>query len=198
MTIKILEKIKFLEKTQIKRYSLPIPGFKNYFMTPCLSCDCNNKKLLNFFLRLRRKYSHTFINDKNISLKSTKTWYKKNLINIKNKILFVIKNNYGENVGHLGFNNYKNNSIEIDNVIIDPLNSKKNLSRSCLYELIKFGKKKLKVKYFYLKVVNTNYKAINFYFKNNFYISNIVKIKSINNKKNKKNYYYLMKNLSTR
>lgn len=197
MTIKILQKIKFLKKKQIKSYSLQVSGFKNYFMTPCLSCDCNNKKLLNFFLKLRRKYSHAFIKNKNISLKSTKTWYKKNLIKKKNKILFVVKNNYGKYVGHLGFNNYKNNSIEIDNVIIDNPNKKKNLARNCLHALMKFGKKKLKVKYFYLKVVNTNYKAINFYFKNNFYISNIVKIKSIYNKKNQK-YYYLMKNLSAR
>lgn len=129
------------------------------------------KKEPDSILRLlydwRRKYPEVFLDANEITVEGTKKWFKKQVIEAKDRILFLIESD--RPIGHMGLFRYdaENRSIEIDNVIRGT-DDAPGVMTAALQMLIGWTQYWVKPETIYLQVLPTNTKAIAFYKQNGF------------------------------
>lgn len=101
----------------------------------------------------------------------TKKWTK-GLIENPTRILFFIESKEKKSrlIGHIGLFtfNFRSNSCEIDNVVRGDKENLKGVMSFALKSLINWSAKKLKPKHLYLRVLDDNKRAIDFYRRNGF------------------------------
>ena len=178
------------EPKVLKKNSIKVISVKDYYLLPVSNFHLKSNKIIHKLTKWRNQNSFAFIDKKKVTFKSTKTWLKKRLLENEKKILFLIVSKSKDEIGHLGLDNFdeKDNSIEIDNVIKGINDKKKNISSKCLITIMKWSQKNFMIKKFKLKVLASNLRAIKFYYKNNFEIKKIIRLKD------NKDFYYLMQN----
>ena len=151
-------------------------------MVPISQIHLNDDLIIKKLCEWRNKNSRFFVQNKKTDIAKTKIWMKKNLLNVKDKILFLVLKNGKTPIGHIGFANCLNKDMnfEIDNVIKGENLENKNIFSDVLQELINWANQTFYVNKFTLKVMHNNSRAINFYKKNNFKTikSNYTKIDS--------------------
>ena len=150
--------------------SIKIKKNKNLILVPISKIHLNDDLIIKKLCEWRNKNSRFFIHNKKTDIAKTKIWMKKNLLDIKDKILFLVLENGKTPIGHIGFANCLNKDMnfEIDNVIKGEILEKKNIFSNVLQELINWANQTFYVNKFTLKVMHNNSRAINFYKKNNF------------------------------
>ena len=143
----------------------------DFILLPVSFCHCNDDFLIKNLTKWRNIYKHTFPNQFEATFDSTKNWLLKNLLENKNKILFLVIDNKGDCHGHIGLNiiDPEKRIIEIDNVMRWE-DSKPGLFSHVLKNLIIWVNKTFLVESLCLRVLDDNEKAIKFYEKNNFVI----------------------------
>jgi perosamine synthetase len=117
-------------------------------------------------------YPTRFIADR----ESTKNWMKNNLLNQNSKILFLVANQQGCVVGHLGLAAIDSLShhLEVDNVAKWSNDLPTNSFSIVLKALMNWAKTTMYVEGFKLRVFSDNHRAINFYKKNHFIETRII------------------------
>ena len=165
--LSFLKKNSSLKDAFIKSISIN----KNYHLIPVSEFDENDKKLISNLCRLRNNFGKYFPNNSKTNIFKTKKWLKNNVIKSTNRILFILYNNNYDFLGHIGLANKSSKSIEIDNVIKD-LDNKKNIDFSkVIKKLIQWIQNTLFITSIYVRVNEKNKRAIKFYKKNNFKLS---------------------------
>jgi len=158
-----LKSIKILNEGQL----LPVSKF-----------HLKDNNLIKNLCTWRNRNTKMYFSQFKATFEGTRKWLE-NLVNKdEQRIMFLVLNNNGKVIGHLGFNNCinKNFEFEIDNVVrVSSIN--KGLMSKALNSLIEWAYKITFVDQFYLRVFKNNKKAINFYKKNNFYIEEIYNLK---------------------
>ena len=111
-------------------------------------------------------YPSQFIAD----LESTKSWLRDRLLTVPDRILFLVTDNHGLVIGHIGFNGCLNDEslFEVDNVIRGEIASEKGIFSHALKALTEWARKTLNVNGFFLRVMDDNPHAIAFYERNGF------------------------------
>lgn len=96
--------------------------------------------------------------------KRTEKWLKEQIIENKNRILFLILYN-NKKIGHIGLCNFNKskNSGEIDNVLRGSKIGSHNIMEIALGCIFQLGFEHFKLSKIWLKVFSDNYKAINLY-----------------------------------
>ena len=104
------------------------------------------------------------------NLESTKSWLRDRLLAVPDRILFLITNNHGLVIGHIGFNGCLNDDFlfEVDNVIRGEIESEKGIFSHAIKALTEWARKTLNVNGFFLRVMDDNPHAIAFYERNGF------------------------------
>ncbi|MFM2015886.1 MAG: hypothetical protein RIQ51_1376 [Bacteroidota bacterium] len=104
------------------------------------------------------------------TLESTKAWVKDRLLDVPDRILFLVTDNAGQVIGHLGFNGCINQEryFEIDNVVRGLPNVNPGLFSKAIHSLIEWARKTVNLEGFFLRVMEDNDKAIKFYQRNSF------------------------------
>ena len=105
------------------------------------------------------------------SEEKAKNWIDNILLPRKDRILFMVYNLEWVPVGHLGFStfDFENRSCEIDNVVRG-LRGNKGIMSQAMQTILTWGVNTLKVEHIYLRVINGNRHAIEFYQKLGFEI----------------------------
>lgn len=150
--------------------SIRVKKYKDLILMPISKIHLNDDFIINKLSEWRNKNSKFFVQNKKTNFKKTKIWMKRNLLDVNDKILFLVLEDGKNPVGHIGFANCLNKDMnfEIDNVIKGESNDNKNIFSEVLQELINWANQTFYVNSFYLKVMQNNVRAINFYKKNNF------------------------------
>ena len=140
------------------------------FLLPLCFAHINDSTLMQKLTIWRNENVHVYPTQFEATLESTKTWFKDRLLNVEDRILFLVVDNKGDVAGHIGFNGCHNNQFEfeIDNVVKGNLDSPKGIFSKALISLINWARKTINVDIFFLRVMEDNIHAIKFYEKNNF------------------------------
>ncbi|MCP4179764.1 MAG: GNAT family N-acetyltransferase [bacterium] len=124
------------------------------------------KKLCNWRINNQFAYSVKF----NITCDSTRKWLKNGLLDVDDRISFLIINENNKKIGHIGYNHCfrKDKGFEIDGVLRGVINTSPGIMEESLSMIIEWAKLKFSPAYIDLMVLKDNIHAVNFYLKNNF------------------------------
>lgn len=168
----VQENFKFLKSAETiqEAYLRAIPVEKYGFLIPLSKCHINDLDLLSKLSQWRNENVEVYPTQFISTLESTRAWLLDRLLSSEGRILFLVVNNCGNVVGHLGFNGCINDSqtFEIDNVIKGVKEIPKGVFSQSLNALLEWARKTINVNSFYLRVMKDNLHAIKFYEANNF------------------------------
>jgi perosamine synthetase len=148
--------------------SIPIEDIG--FLVPLSNAHKNDISLMQKLTLWRNVNVQCYPTQFEATLDSTSSWFNDRILNVKDRILFLVVDNKGTISGHMGFNGCHNNhfEFEIDNVIKSNSELPKGFFSKALFSLIEWARKIINVETFFLRVMEENDHAINFYEKNNF------------------------------
>jgi perosamine synthetase len=145
-------------------YLRSIPIEAGGYLLPVCPGIARQSGLLEDLTNWRNEFVHVFPTQFEATLESTTAWYTQRLLDVPDRILFLVVDSCGNRVGHMGFNSCINDAqaFEIDNVIRGR-ESEKGLFSRALLALMKWAKMTVNVEQFYLRVFLDNAHAIGFY-----------------------------------
>lgn len=168
----VIENFKFLKsaKTIQQAYLRGIPIGEDGFLLPVCEAHILDDELVNRLTEWRNKNVSVYPTQFIANVESTKSWLVEKLLNVPDRILFLVVDNSGNSIGHLGFNGCINEEMlfEIDNVVRGVQSKNKGIFSKALIALIDWARKTINVEGFFLRVMDDNPAAINFYIGNSF------------------------------
>ena len=140
------------------------------FLVPVCAAHINDDDLLRKLTNWRNANVHVYPTQFTATLESTRAWLIDRLLNVPDRILFLVQNNSGKVIGHIGFSGCFNENcfFEIDNVIRGEQNCSKGIFSKSINALIEWARKTINVNGFVLRVMEDNPAAIDFYKENSF------------------------------
>lgn len=140
------------------------------YLLPVCNMHLQDDELLQKLTDWRNINVHVYPTQFVATFDSTKSWLKDRLLAVPDRMLFLIVNNGGHILGHLGFNGCLNSDgmFEIDNVIRGVAGRSRGLFSKALIALVETYRKTLNIEGFFLRVMDDNHHALNFYQKNSF------------------------------
>ena len=169
----VIENFKFLKETDNikKSYLNSIPLTRGMFLLPVSRMHLKDSNLIELLTSWRNENVHVYPTQFVATTSGTRKWMEHNLLNVLDRILFLVVDDTGQAIGHIGFNNCINSDMdfEIDNVIRGKSTEKsRGIFSEALKVMIEWARKLMTIESFSLRVMNDNYKAISFYKKNGF------------------------------
>jgi perosamine synthetase len=158
-------------KTIREAYLRAIPILGEGYLLPVCEAHLKDSELLKKLTEWRNTNVEVYPTQFTATLESTTAWMKERLLAVSDRMLFLVVDNTGKVVGHIGFNGCHNDSFlfEIDNVIRGVDGISKGLFSKAMNSLIEWARKTINVNGFFLRVMEDNLKAIEFYKRNSFY-----------------------------
>jgi perosamine synthetase len=103
---------------------------------------------------------------------STKSWLRKFLLDVPDRILFFVLDRHGKAIGHLGFAHALNDQglMEVDNVIRGVKSVEPGLMAAAMQSLIDWAVQAISPSGFYLRTLDENTHAIDFYIRLGFMV----------------------------
>ena len=151
-------------------YLRAIPIGSSGFLVPVCRAHESDSELIQKLTAWRNTNVHVYPTQFVATIESTKAWLATRLLDVADRILFLVVDNIGKSVGHIGLSGCHNDDFlfEIDNVVRgDPAADKGLFSRS-INTLIHWARTTLPVEGFFLRVMDDNPHAIDFYKRNGF------------------------------
>jgi RimJ/RimL family protein N-acetyltransferase len=146
-------------------HSIRLEGNAGYLL--CVSELHVNDEILIALLAKWRAEATTFHNKFNVTQESTKRWLRKLLLDVPDRILFLVLNRYGHPIGHMGFASALNNEclMEFDNVIRGVPNQDAGLMGVATKAILNWANNTFRPQGFYLRTLDDNVHALQFYSK---------------------------------
>jgi hypothetical protein len=159
--------------------SIRFPDHKGYLV--CVSeLHADDDQLITLLTKWRGEAT-TYQDSFKPTFESTKNWLRKLLLNIPDRILFLVLDRYGHAIGHLGYANALNDQglMEIDNVIRGVHNIEPGIMALSMQVLIEWANKTISPQGIHLKTLEDNIHAIKFYENLNFTVSGKLPLRKI-------------------
>ncbi|GEM_PF-792382 len=130
-----------------------------------------------------REEATTFHNKFKVTQEGTKQWLRKLVLDIPDRILFLVVDRYGYAIGHLGFANSLNDDglMEIDNVIRGFQGVEKGIMSCAVSSLLDWAESTVNPQGFYLRTLQDNTHAIGFYSRLGFVIEGKQPLRRVEN-----------------
>jgi perosamine synthetase len=164
----IKKEFAFLKKTlnldDLLAKSVPLAEKQGYLVPVC-ELHTTDEQLINQFAQWRSENSAVYPSQFKVTVEGTKKWLTNNLLNVEDRILFLVLDRYGNRIGHLGFANGINNNyeLELDNVVPIVQGVEPEIMANSVKTLLNWAKDTLGCRRFCLKTFKDNQKAIAFY-----------------------------------
>lgn len=135
------------------------------FLQPITKLHRENETLIKSLQVWRNNSINTYYNSSKATFESTVKWLNNHLLDNPNKILFLVYNKNCDLIGHIGLflDENRNYEIELDNVLRSVDSKSDGTFGKAIATLEEWSKNTLLTDSFYLRVLNTNLKAINYY-----------------------------------
>lgn len=168
----VLENFQFLKSAGSIRdaYLRAIEVDNEGFLLPVCTAHCEDDFLLQNLTDWRNKNVDAYPTQFIATLETTRAWLQSKLLDVPDRILFLVVDKKGLVIGHIGFNGCFNDEMlfEIDNVVRGVEGVLNGLFSKALMALINWARKTINVNGFFLRVMGNNKHAINFYKRNSF------------------------------
>jgi perosamine synthetase len=148
--------------------AIPIQGFG--YLVPVCEAHINDNELLQKLTLWRNLNVEVYPTQFKATLESTRTWLTDRLLTVSDRMLYLVVDNAGKVIGHLGFNGCLNEEFlfEIDNVVRGVPGVSSGIFSKAMVSLIEWARKTINVNGFFLRVMDDNPQAIEFYKRNAF------------------------------
>lgn len=135
------------------------------FLLPVCKLHATDKSLIEQFSTWRSENSFAFFSQFKVTISGTSNWLQSQIINRRDRILFLLIDKYGNSIGHLGFTNSINDKeeMEIDSVLRGVKGVKKGIMSNAVNALINWAQEIIMPRIIFLRVFSDNEKAIKFY-----------------------------------
>lgn len=142
------------------------------FLVPVCNAHQDDYELLKKLTNWRNENVKVYPTQFVATIESTKAWLKDRLLNVEDRMLFLVVDRQGKVEGHIGFNGCINDALqfEIDNVVRGNPSAEKGLFSKALIALMEWARKVVNVEGFFLRVFDDNLHAISFYQRNEFVV----------------------------
>ena len=135
----------------------------------------NNRKEILRMMRWRIENQQYYASQPKITEESFRNWLVEHVFG-KQRLLFWVIDEKGNSIGHMGLNQFKGISCEIDNVLRG-VNRVKGRMTKALQVLMRWTIKNAPILELHLRVLSTNTHAIAFYKNNGFVPLRLVMVK---------------------
>jgi len=144
--------------------AIPLPKGDG-FLTPVCELHATDDKLIRKLARWRKENAHAFPIQFPASVASITSWLRFKLLDVEDRILFLVLDKYGNPIGHMGFAHALNDEreMEFDNVVRSVKNAQPGIMSLAAKALLNWAEETIGPRAIYLKVFNDNKHAIRFY-----------------------------------
>lgn len=148
--------------------AISVDGFG--FLLPICHAHESDSALLQKLADWRNENVHAYPTQFVATVGSTNAWLKDRVLAVQDRMLFLVVDNKGRVVGHIGLNGCSNDELlfEVDNVVRGEATAAKGFFSAGMIALMEWARKTLNVEGFILRVMDDNFHAIDFYKKNGF------------------------------
>jgi len=151
-------------------YLRAIPIEDEGFLLPVCDAHRHDEALIEKLTEWRNRHVEAYPTQFTATPESTSRWLTERLLAVPDRMLFLVTDWLGTVIGHIGFNGCINEDclFEIDNVVRGVEDGPKGLFSKSMFVLVEWARKSLNVNGFFLRVMDDNAHAINFYERNGF------------------------------
>lgn len=130
-----------------------------------LTAGAGSDEMIDLLGRWRKENEAFYLSQFPVSRERTAKWYKNHLIDLPDRLLFIIRSG-GTYVGHVGLFrfNYESRACEIDNILRGE-RSHPGMIGDAILTMMKWGRDELGISGYALKVLGDNQRAIRLYLK---------------------------------
>lgn len=148
---------------------IPIPAHGT--LIPVCRYHLGDSEMIAQLAKWRDENASFFPSQFLVTHEGTSLWLKRNLLDIEDRILFIVCDREGQLVGHLGYANCLNVAceMEIDNVVRGAKSVQPGLMSQAMRTLLLWARESFEPKAIYLRVMSHNDHAIAFYRKLGFH-----------------------------
>lgn len=163
----------FLKKTttldDLFAKSIPLENHQGYLLPIC-ELHTTDKLLVEKLAQWRKENSFAYPSQFPVTIEGTAQWLRTKLLDVEDRILFLVIDKQGNAIGHLGFANGLNEQgeLEIDNVVRGVKEAAPGLMTLAMQSLLKWAHEIIGPNEIFLRVFNDNEHAINYYKKLDF------------------------------
>jgi len=145
--------------------SLALPSPSQGCLVPVADLHADDERLIEKLAGWRKENYFAYPTQFPVTLEGTRSWLRSRLLEVEDRILFLVLDQHGIEVGHLGFNDALSDSglMEVDNVVrgVKPGNS--GIMGAALNTLLKWAREVIGCRGFFLRVFEDNSHATAFY-----------------------------------
>jgi perosamine synthetase len=159
-----LKQTTFLDDLFVK--SIPLALGKG-FLVPVCELHLTDDRLIAKLAQWRAENAFAYPSQFPVTIDGTASWLRSKVLDVEDRILFLVLDRHGHTIGHLGFANAINNKgeLEVDNVVRGVKDDQPGIMSAAMKTLLSWVEEILRPSIIYLKVFSDNYFAINFYHK---------------------------------
>jgi hypothetical protein len=151
-----------------REYSIRTDQSHIGWIIPFTINDLKDNSKINSLVDWRNEHRESFISNGKVNSESTIKWLDKQVLENANRELFWVLNSDKVHIGHVGIlYDEVHQRFEVDS-ILKGINSTKGIMWLSIAFLEKIVHEKFYASHLYLRVLETNYKAINFYYQNGY------------------------------
>ncbi len=135
------------------------------FLLPVCELHTHDEELITRFARWREENSFAFPTQFPVTLEGTRTWLRSRVLDAEDRILFLVVDKVGYQIGHLGYGNSINEAMEmeIDNVVRGEKDTTPGIMSAAMLALINWGEEVVVANRISLRVFSDNNHAVEFY-----------------------------------
>lgn len=158
----------FLKRTrrldELFAKSIPLSEPAGYLLPVC-DLHGDDPHLIGQLSRWRRENAFAYPTQFVVTDAGTASWLKSKLLEVPDRLLFLVLDQYGSAIGHLGFANCLNPraEMEVDNVLRGVAKGSPGIMRRALEALLRWARETIGPDGFNLRVFEDNERAVRYY-----------------------------------
>lgn len=162
------ENFKFLKQTvrldDLMAKSIALPD-EIGFLVPVCRLHVDDENLISVLSKWRKENFFAYPSQFEVTDSGTKSWLVSKLLDVEDRLLFLVVNKHGKPIGHLGWANGLNDNMEmeVDNVVRGEKEGNPGIMSMAMNALIDWAQEMIGPSEISLKVFSDNESAVNFY-----------------------------------
>lgn len=134
-------------------------------LVPICDLHADDEALIPLLSKWREENYFAYPTQFPVSDEGTRKWLRGRLLDVDDRILFLVLDKHGNRIGHLGYNSCYNDQclMEVDNVVRGAKTGCPGIMAAAMKALVKWGSEVVGADGFFLRVFEDNEHAVGFY-----------------------------------
>jgi perosamine synthetase len=164
-------------------FTKSVPLDSGGYLLPICELHATDEALIKTLASWREKHRLAFPTQFPVTVAGTRAWLRQRLLDVEDRLLFLVTDEHGYPVGHLGLANARNDrfEVEIDNVVRGVDDAQPGIMSGAMRALLEWTEQNVAPSEIALRVLRDNVHAISFYRKLGFVDDGLVPLRRFEN-----------------